>query len=386
MSKKRPDKNPTLEAYDPGENATFQIPHMQKTSNEILHKTNVFYGLSGNGKSTLNIELMTWMKQDTPLVIVFSNSEESNEIYSKVVPPYLIFTELKREKLQHIWDRQQMASKIWKQCQNIQVLASLFQRFASSHDKDEVKACEQAKSEVAKKLKAIYEADPSKKSEISIQIEKLESKHGEMLRARYKEIIRRERRNIIKNAASDTEREIATYLDFNPNLLLIIDDFSAELKSIMSDKRANDKNPIVHNMFYKGRHCKVTAFLNFQSDKDLLTELRMNAHNSFFCSSQSANSFFNKGNSTGFSNEQKKKATNAAKAVFTPKPGDDRTQYRKLVYLRMSNPQFQYVIADFHHGFRMGSQSLWDYAEKLSKYAEKNIMNTNNEFAKMFKI
>ena len=117
------------------------------------------------------------------------------------------------------------------------------------------------------------------------------------------------------------------YLDFNPNLGLIVDDCAAQIKQWGKDET-------IGKIFYQGRHNFITSIYTFQHDKLLDTNFRQNAFISIFTTEKCARAYFTRP-TNNFDKDEQNKVKNILKEIFVP--SDPAKKFQKLIYVRESN-------------------------------------------------
>jgi hypothetical protein len=196
----------------------------------------------------------------------------------------------------------------------------------------------------------------------------LEHKNN-MLRRLYKTTIRFHKVTLENNQKlHKTEKAALSFLDFNPNIMLILDDCASKFKKLYK------KSTAIKEIFYEGRHYFITTLISAQDDKEIDSELRKNTTVSVFTTAQSATSNFER-SSNGYPKHEKNKAKTCIESVFKQQE-NDVTHFQKLVYIQGEADPFKYTIADLYDDFRMGSLPMWQYSEKIKSH--KNLLNKNN--------
>ena len=113
-------------------------------------------------------------------------------------------------------------------------------------------------------------------------------------------------------------------------------------------------------LFFQGRHFKMTTILSIQNEACLTPALRNNAHISLFTTEAIVNTFINKA-SSGYSSDDKKLISRIAATIFSASEDRSRPNYKKLVVfsqLIQSDSRVLYMIANPKKK-RFGSAALW---------------------------
>ena len=154
------------------------------------------------------------------------------------------------------------------------------------------------------------------------------------------------------------------FLDFNPKLVLVLDDCTDLLTKFKA-------HPVVQKLFYQGRWAFVTAIIACHTDKAFTPETKKNAFVSIFTEESCALAYFNRG-TTDLGKEAKARATAACKQAFTP-----MLPYQKLAWVR-EEKKFYRFVATKHEPFCFGSDCFIEYCERIA--IEKGAMPANNKF------
>ena len=191
-----------------------------------------------------------------------------------------------------------------------------------------------------------------------------------MLRKLYKTTIRFNKVKLEQNSSlSKSEKAALSFLDFNPNIMLILDDCASTFKKLYK------KSSAIKEIFYEGRHYFFTTIISSQDDKEIDSELRKNTTISIFTTSQAATSNFERP-SNGYAKHERIRAKHCVETVFK-QDENDLKHYQKLVYIMNEADPFMYTISDLYDNFRMGSLPMWEYSDKIK--AKYGTVNKNNK-------
>jgi hypothetical protein len=351
-----------------------EIPHFKINPEAIMQLTSVFFGPSKTGKSTVIVDLLYNLRNKYPNVIVFSGMERQNPTFIHYVPLPCIFYSLRMDKLEELWKRQTMATEFYNLANDKDILKGMFIKCASHKDKAKVTQFIAQQNRTIKVIKKTFKEF----SVVKTKVADVKNICGEHITEFWRDTIR-QRKSILKKCKLSNDEKISLeYLDFNPHMLLIIDDLAAELKAMFSGK---ETKVLFKNIFYKGRHNYITTWLTFQDDSELVPEMRKNAFNVFFTSEECAGHYFTT-KSNGVSKVKSKMAEKISQKIFKPIEGI-RKNHNKFVFIREAplHP-FQYILADKHKNFKIGSDALHDICSKVK--SEKTAVDKNSQFYKQF--
>ena len=178
----------------------------------------------------------------------------SNGDYDGYVPEVLIYKEVTKEILKDLYLRQEASATFYRKANKLPILSALYSR-ARDNKTDNIIRMILSKERIATQAVANqYRNDESKRVE---ETKKIKDSHEDMLRNIYRLAIRRNRGFLEKQKVSDQEGYCLKYLDFNPNLCLIMDDCAAEIKKWGKDET-------ISKIFYNGRHNYITSIYIFQ--------------------------------------------------------------------------------------------------------------------------
>jgi len=340
----------------------------------FIDKTTLIFGGSQSGKTTIIEEILYFCKDYIPNYIVIA-PKTSDHVYRKKLPSVCIKDDLSKEVLEKIWRRQYYLTQIYNTANDNENLKRLFNKAPDP------KICIMIKSIIQSADKHISEITQNnhlnyaqKRSQIT-HIEDLRNKN---LKRLYKQSIRQNRSTLEKYDLDDQLRTVLEYLDFNPRLMLIIDDCSEKFPVWMKYYKKNETNPF-NSIFYRGRWNHITLVFAAHDDKVVPPELRKNALMVFFTTSNALIASLNKTQS-GYNAQEKQYATKISTTVFSNN-ANVRT-HQKLCYKRELNPPFRYIIANLYPEFKIGCIPLQELADKIPK---NEITLQDNPYVQMAK-
>jgi len=329
-----------------------KIPYLKKDLKFFYRKITLLYGETESGKSTIIQEIMYLMKDRIPNVIIFAPTNDSNGLYTGKVRGPAIFRKLTIDILAEINERQKKAMKIYSIANDMETMRSIFVRFADDRMKAIVNT---VNKEIERHLQiaATQYSDPGLRH---AEEKKVRDMQSQALRSAYKYVIANNKKTLMHDPSlSDTQKIAVQFHDLNPDLMLIFDDCASFFKE-------HQKEPLIMDMFYQGRHDGLTSVFSFQGDKDIPPNLRRAAHTAIFTTSTCAMAHFGT-TSNGYDKQTKKRADLAIARIF--KQDGDMPTYRKLAYLRNEAEKIQCILADSYGDFKMGGLWVRKYLETI---------------------
>lgn len=361
------------------ESETLKLPEFHKDMKKMQDRSVIFYGPSGSGKTMIIYDLMYRARKMFPRVIVFAPTNREKRDYEGIIPKELIYEEFGIDDIKNIYEHQRAASRAYNTANDIKILHKLFLRIATPPQRTHLKQLDDKKEKALKDVKANFREFGEQKAKAS-EVEQL---YKSMLVEFYKRrVIQPSKSTLEQMNLTYDERMALSYLNFNPRILVVFDDAMTEIKQIIKDGKKIGDNTI-EDFFFKGRWAYITHFYAFQDDNRLETEIKKNAFYSVFTSPQVASAFFSR-SSSNFGKQDKARAQAVINKIFgsDDNKDDPRNKYRKLVYSRMDDNQFQYVIADLHGEFTMCAKINRDFCKKVQK--DENFVDRSNPYLKKF--
>jgi hypothetical protein len=348
-----------------------KLKWMPKSYKHYLNKTTIVYGRTGSGKSVIIEEIMKMCQAFVPSIFVVAPTNSSNNAYTNKVPVQFIKKELDVDFLEKLLERQKNSANAYNNANNLEILKSLFNRIS-----DDISQSLEA-SIVQKARDAVLYIDTADLAFASKKNQKVQinEERDNMLRKLYKTTIRFNKVELEQRKDLDKlEYGAIEFLDFNPNVILILDDCASKFKKMYK------KSSAIKEIFYEGRHYFFTTIISSQDDKEIDSELRKNTSVSIFTTAQSATSNFERA-SNGYPKHERVRAKICTEGVFKQDENDSK-HFQKLVYLQGAGDPFKYTIADIYDDFRMGSNPMWCLSDKIlerrTKRVSDNPMFTNH--------
>jgi hypothetical protein len=358
-----------------------KLPHLQKDYNLYFRKSTILYGVSKTGKTTIIKEILKLLLNHIPIATVFCPSNEANKSYDGIIPPMFIHKDLKRQQLSDIWAEQEKKARLYTLCNDETMLRRIIDCMQNYPDLastyySTTRVVESINLELKEKVKRIESGNFEQYQDKLDMTSKITDKAKDYIISIYKKAIK-DKRNILLTLLTDKSlKSIVSYLDINPNLLLIFDDCIDEIEVISKKSKGKDgelKASVIDTIFQRGRHAYVTCIITAQNDIKINTTLRRNAFISIFTEPESANHFFN-GKANSFSKEKIKRAIYLSNFIFADK---SKSNFKKLVYDRLGNEEemFSYIVANFYAPFRFGHPTYWKLSEKYKSGEEDETKN-----------
>jgi hypothetical protein len=347
-----------------------EIPYFEKNLKHYLHRTTSLFGPSETGKTTIIREILFLLKDVIPMGIAIAPSDQSNESYTGILPGQCVHDDFDISIIERIYQRQKMACKIFNEANNIKNLMSLF-RLIPTRDK-ELRLIKLIDLKFKRYIISLRNnAKNENQGVIKTKVAKAKEMRNDSIRTILKNAIRAYRTKLVKFHLTQNQKYVLKYLDFNPEILLILDDCADEFKKYTN-------HPTIRMLFYKARHFKITFLISFQDDKDLDSSLRKGSHIKIFTDSNVASTYIARSNN-GFSRDVKKKVGGYIDSIYK----DDEHSYEKLMYIRAAKEQYQVLLSD-EYEFKFGSEKYWQLASRAPPPEEK--FNKSNPFYDTFHV
>ncbi len=188
-----------------------RIPRFSKDISFFLNKSIILYGTTSSGKSTVMKDILHTLRDHIPNVCVICPTNEYNKDYTNIIPSQLIHTDVTKDLMQRIFNRQKSAVKLWNYTMDLKRLTAIFSKMPKSeNDLNELSTIIQGYHVIKNKItnnEAIHIAD--KKADLR----NLDEVHNDTLIAYYKRTITKNKHNINKARFSDLEMQIINFIN-----------------------------------------------------------------------------------------------------------------------------------------------------------------------------
>ncbi len=332
----------------------------------FLDKSAILYGETKSGKSSILVDILYHLKPHVDQIVVISPMDRQNHTYDRgIVPLPCIHYEITTELLDSIWKRQGGFSVVYSRVNKTNILKSLFDRIPNN---------ERARNEIRQiyqKLKEFKQEIETKESDPAIassQVASMEADCKQLIIMIWKHYINLNSAFLQNLQLSAAERYSLKHITFNPRLVLIFDDCTAEMKKF-------NTHPVMKKLFYQGRWAYITTLIACHTDKCIDPELKKGAFVSIFTEEPCASAYFDRC-SNNFNKEARTRAYEALKAAFTP-----LAKYQKLVWVR-EDKKFYRFTATLRDEFKFCSDIVRKYCDKCC--AVEDEQDSNNEFVAAF--
>jgi energy-coupling factor transporter ATP-binding protein EcfA2 len=350
------------------------IPKICDTDYQLfINMLTIIYGTSGSGKSSILIYLLNILKDKIPIGIVCNPTHKVNKAYNNF-PEQCIYEDVSKELLIKIFERQTQALSMYNLVRDIKILTPLFNIISDINARERIS-----------KLNNILHLgineinNKCNKEDIETSTNDLTEKYEHKVVKTMRYEINKHIKLLQNSNLSEMQRSIIRNFNFNPNLLLVIDDCAASIKDWKDLKETKE-------LFFNGRHFKVTTILTMQDDAIIPPPLKKNAHISIFTNEPVANTYI-KRDSSGIPASIKKDFLNIASIIFKPNEHNTKKNYKKLVRFGDIVPtdyKTQYMIA-IPKKRKFGSSAYWELCN-ASKKSDCVDSSNNNCFSTMFNI
>lgn len=350
------DENKTIYTED-----NTPIQWFEADMQTYLDKTTLIFGGSSSGKTTIIEEILQLTKDYIPNYIVIA-PKTSNKAYKKKLPARCIKEDLNKETLQKIWDRQYNTTQLYNTANDITNLESLFKRAPNRQSVVMIRVIIQSATNKINDIRNNKQLNFAQKKTQNSNIDDLRIR---ALHKLYKNSIRENKTNLLKMDLTIKEKITLEYLDFNPRLMLIIDDSSEKFQMWMKYYKKSEINPF-ESIFYKGRWNYITLIFAAHDDSIVPPKLRKNARVTYFTNSSTLVASLDR-KSSGYTSHEKKLAHKMADTIFTEEKGNYIKNHKKFCYIREDADPFRYMISDLYPEFSLGSDALVELTKKMPK-------------------
>lgn len=349
------------------------VPKVDDSRKYFLNVLTILFGPSGSGKSSIIMHILNTIRDVVPMGIVCCPTNASNGDYDKIIPAECIYDDLTADLMKKVFIRQSNVLAMYNMVRSIDILRPLFDLVSDDASSNKIGKLDKLIRDSIAKVRNVYEPD-----EIDSVIEDLQSRYQKKVVKIMRACIKDNRQTLSGMALTEMQKSILNNLEINPNLLLIIDDCAASIKEWRDLEETKQ-------LFFQGRHFKVTTILTMQNESIIPVPLRSNAHISIFTTKKIATTYFLKA-SSGASPEERKWIERIAAIIFAPSDDNNRPNYKKLVMfgnIIATEDKLQYMIATPRRK-RFGSSATWEMCNRVRREMPNAI--TKNSFTKMFNL
>lgn len=371
-----------------------EIPSLPLSSRYFLNRSTALFGPSGSGKTVVVKHIMELLRPHISQVLVVSPTEPSNQSYAGHVHPSCIHLTMslppseeelaskggrkKKEDtpkdaalrfLRTVWERQGLMSAIYSRANDPEILGRLYERL--SHDLRRegdrfLRHLDRLSRKAEEEINRRYPDDPGVRDEKTRQIQEMCAEQRTSLQKR---LIHQQAPRLWRTSLDEDERHALTYHDFNPRLLLILDDCASDLPDLF-------RRPEFTQLFYMGRHRHITLLLPLQDDTNIPPALRKNIFTSIFTTPRVATAYFARPGTPKAVRTQVEAILNT---VFVPS-----AKHRKFVYLRddPDGHEFYHFTAQVHPRRYFGSAAFLELCEQVQDRERR--FDTGNQFYSHF--
>ncbi len=337
------------------------------TYEKFLDRLTCIYGGSSSGKSVIIRNILKELQQHADEIIVICPSDPVNETYSKngLVKKPLIHYKLTAKLVETIWARQEMKAAVYARANNMAVLESLFMKLNMPEVQKILNKAKMIKKATIDQIQEQY----LDKAKVEKEKEIIDEKFTNFFKLIYHKHIseNKEKLSDVQSLTAD-EKFSVKYIDFNPRLVLVLDDCTSDFTEKEIKRCAAFKE-----LFFRGRHAKITTLIACHDDKNLESDLRKNAFCNVFTTPQAAFVYFKRG-ANGFDTQSTTKAINFSRMAFIG--------HQKLVFVR-DQYKFYKMTAKLVEGFEFGSVMVNEFCRLITVEGSAK-MDRSNEFYKFY--
>jgi hypothetical protein len=317
------------------------IPNYEPKVPDFLDRTMVLYGSSGSGKSNIIKNALTELRGYSDQLIIISPTNKSNKSFDDWAPSQLIHPRLylppppgtRAETpdkaalrfLRALWNRAEMMTSIYEKANQLTILESLYRRVRTGEGDRAIRVVQGKRHQMVAAIRRKYANDGGM---IEDEIRKVDERTERMLNLIYKKYIIPQYEHLWEKKLNNDERYSLTYINFNPHIVLVLDDCAAEYKSLFNKEE-------FRLLFYQNRHNHITLIISVQDDTDLPKNLRKNAYVSVYVDRVACSSNFERPQN-GFPKETKRLVTQDLLPIIY------RVKYRVLIYIREDPKQIHF--------------------------------------------
>lgn len=290
----------------------------------FFNKTSAIYGLTGSGKSYGAKSIISAIGTVTPKAIFYSKTEKQNKAYSTDNPSPIVYHSFNLNHLKQVLKYQEALVSRWDMSNcNLNNLTQL-----------------------ARKYNILYQ---NYFQELE-QVENLEER--DYLKCKYLVDA------LYEKMPNDEDENIFRFMKINPSILVIIDDFAAEVAGYC---RKADSKEFLNSLGYNARHSQMTTIYLLQDTNAINPTGRRNMQTIVFSSPSEARVYLTTRNN-GLSPEDMKEAVSVTKKL------EELGGYRNLVYCRDGTYKYKwnYIIGNGEDKCRVCSYPLQEYCKRVS--------------------
>lgn len=348
-------------------NGSIVVPKVDESNYLFLNRLTILYGESGTGKTMLISHILHSLKDKIPIAIVANPTNKLNKSYDSIFPSQAIHDDMTKDLLIRIFKRQTQSLAMHNLIHDISVLDAIFIKVASGEDHQKIQKLKDVLQRSIQNIRNEYnEIDADQ------MINKITEMHKEKcIHIMRKSILKKQSFLLNDHMLSEEQQIIVKNINFNPNILLLLDDCASSVKEWKDLKE-------MKQLFFEGRHYHATVIIAMQNESILPPPLRNNAHINIFTTEAVVNTYFKK-ESCGISTSQRKKIYDIAKVVFEDTGDRKRPNYKKMCFFGpviKVDKRIQYIIAT-PRIFRFGSEIYWELCQRIKKDTHSD-MNTNS--------
>jgi len=354
------------------------LPWLGIAAKQFLDRSTVLYGPSGTGKTVGTKAIMKVLCDHIDQVILVSPTEPQNKSYRGIVPSLVTHHRIWLPSVNdskggrdggmrffdRIWARQEVATALYRRANDLKALEKLFERVADDPARKSRRKIERYR---VRGLADIRRANRG--GEMERRIQNFEEQIEKVKQAFFKKHILGSFQELDAANLEKDERFSLTHIQFNPRMLIILDDCAADLTPAIV------KSPVFRKIFFQGRHSMITAIVACHTPNDLPPGLRKNTFNCLFTDDDTAVSYFST-KTNGFTNAMRKRAEAIIEEVFASE--DKEHPFMKFAYIRDSTQKFYVYEVEYPRSFRFGSDALWEAEDEGAATGE--AIDPGNEF------
>lgn len=332
---------------------------LKPNKDSFLNRSTIIYGGSACGKTSIIKDILYNLKGEVTAAVVICPTEPMNGTYTDghpaIIPKQFLHTEYRDSLVTSIFKFQEERIKQFKKINSIKTLETIYKNYPSETIDITIERMQQL---IAKELCAIQKMPPGEQYAAKSAMEEKYNDTKLMIYKTHIKTFKEKFLNYCKN--SDDLVYIIKNIDFNPNMVFIIDDGS----SIMDAVKNND---LITKLATENRHFRTTFILAVHASKVVAPLLRTNAHNSIFTDKKTAGGYI-EANKSQYTLKDRK-AFQEKVQFITMNNESHLPTHMKNRKLFFSNVEQKYYIykAELREPYALLPDNLIKFAESIKK-------------------
>lgn len=331
---------------------------LEKNKATFLHKSTLIYGGSNCGKTSIIKDILYHIKDEISAAVVICPTELNHGTYTEgeipIIPKQFLHTEYNDSLMNDIFKFQDERIRNYKKINCLPSIESIYNTYPS-----------QSINTTVDRLKQLLKDDLNALSELGAGEQYsartiIKEKFNQSKLILYKNHISANRKLFLDRNKSEESIYIINNINFNPNMVLVMDDVSP-----IMEKTKNNKMMI--KIATEGRHYKITFILAIHASRVVPPLLRTNAHNFVFADKKTAGSYM-EGNKTQYSLADRRDFSEKIQnitmnsEIHLPIPMRNRK-----VFFTTEEQKYYIYKADLHEPFSVVPKNIIEFAKSIKR-------------------